>query len=345
MSKIGLMAFAFVLGVSAAVSASGAKADNSQSGQPASATMDVPETSHYKFAWIMPDMFNPFWVYMRQGAEKAALEYMKQGVKVDVQQMAPIQTFNVEEQVGLFENAIQMKVDGVGICVIDQTAVVQPVNKAMAAGIPTIALSTDIPNSQRLAFSGVDDRKWAASIAEYAIKHNNGTGGYIALEGIPGNLISELRLAGFKDAIAKYPGTKLLDVQPSNFNRKDGQAAMENLLTKYPKGQIQGVFTVNDEAALGAIEAIDAAGRTDEISVVGIDGNKDAAQAILDGRILATVSDDPWAKGYQAVKALVEYKTGQKIPEVLPIQARIIDKSNAADLLKHFPEMDAYYKP
>ena len=123
------------------------------------------------------------------------------------------------------------------------------------------------------------------------------------------------------------------------------QSAMENLLTKYPKGQIQGVFTVNDEAALGAIEAIDAAGRTDEISVVGIDGNKDAAQAILEGRILATVSDDPWAKGYQAVKALVEYKTGQKIPDVLPIQARIIDKSNAADLLKHFPEMDAYYKP
>jgi ribose transport system substrate-binding protein len=300
---------------------------------------------HYKFAWIMPDMFNPFWIYMRQGAEKAALEYMKKGMKVDIQQMAPIKTFNVEEQVAIFENAIQMKVDGIGICVIDQTAVVQQVNKAKAAGIPTIALSTDIPNSDRLAFSGVNDRQWAMNVAEYTIKHNGGKGGYIVLEGIPGNLISELRLQGFKDAIAKYPNSKLLDVQPSNFNRKDGMSAMENMLTKFPKGQIQGVFCVNDEAALGAIEAIEAAGRSAEVSVAGIDGNKDAADAILKGRILATVADDPWAKGYEAVKALVNYLSGKKVPDVLPITAKIIDKSNAAEYLKKFPEMDAYYKP
>jgi ribose transport system substrate-binding protein len=300
---------------------------------------------HYKFAWIMPDMFNPFWTYMRQGAEKAALEYMNKGIKVDIQQMAPIQTFNVEEQVGLFENAIQMKVDGVGICVIDQTAVIQQVNKAKAAGIPTVALSTDIPNSDRLAFSGVKDRQWAMNVAEVAIKHNNGAGGYIVLEGIPGNLISEQRLLGGKDAIAKYPNAKLLDVQPSNFNRKDGMSAMENMLTKYPKGQIQGIFCVNDEAALGAIEAIEAAGRASEISVVSIDGNKDAAQAILNGRILATVADDPWAKGYEAVKALVGFAQGEKVPDTLPIVAKIVDKSNAAEYLKKFPQMDAYYKP
>ena len=312
---------------------------------PKSAQATSVGAKHYKFAWIMPDMFNPFWVYMRQGAEKAALEYLNQGVKVDIQQMAPIQTFNVEEQVGLFENAIQMKVDGIGICVIDQTAVIQQVNKAAQAGIPTIALSTDIPNSKRLAFSGVSNRLWAMNVAEYAIKHNNGAGGYIILEGIPGNLISEERMLGGKDALAKYPNAKLLDVQPSNFNRKDGQSAMENMLTKYPKGQIQGVFCVNDEAALGAIQAIEASGRSAEISVVSIDGNKDATQAILKGEILATVADDPWAKGYEAVKALVKQAQGEKVPDTLPIVAKIIDKSNATEYLKKFSEMDAYYKP
>ncbi len=320
-------------------------AGGSEKPAPSAAAQGVAQTQHYKFAWIMPDMFNPFWIYMRQGAEKAALEYMKLGFKVDIQQMAPIKTFNVDEQVAIFENAIQMKVDGIGICVIDQNAVVQQVNKAAAAGIPTIALSTDIPNSQRLAFSGVNDRLWASNIAEYAIKHNGGKGNYIALEGIPGNYISELRSAGFKDAIAKYPGTKLLELQPAYFNREKGMAAMENMLTKYPKGQIQGIFTVNDEVALGAIEAIEAAGRSSEMVVVGIDGNKDAADAILKGRILATVSDDPWAKGYEAVKALVQHAQDQKVPDTLPIVAKIIDKSNVADLLKKFPEMDAYYKP
>jgi ribose transport system substrate-binding protein len=302
-------------------------------------------TQHFKFAWIMPDMFNPFWIYMRQGAEKAALEYLEQGIKVDVQQMAPIKTFNVEEQVAIFENAIQMKVDGVGICVIDHTAVIEQVNKAAGVNIPTIALSTDIPDSKRLAFSGVDDRLWAANVAEYAIKHNGEKGSYIVLEGIPGNYISELRTAGFKDAVKKYPNATLLEVQPAYFNREKGMAAMENMLTKYGRGKIQGIFTVNDEVALGAIEAIEAADRAKEIVVTGIDGNKDAAEAILKGRILCTVSDDPWAKGYEAVKALVAYNLGEKVPEVLPIKAFIVDKSNAGELLKKFPEMDKYYKP
>ncbi len=115
---------------------------------------EVAVSAHYKFAWIMPDMFNPFWVYMRQGAEKAAQELRKEGIQVDIQQMAPIQTFNVEEQVAIFENAIQMKVDGIGICVIDQNAVIDQVNKAVDAGIPVASLSTDIPNSKRTVFAG-----------------------------------------------------------------------------------------------------------------------------------------------------------------------------------------------
>ena len=127
-------------------------------------------TAHYKFAWIMPDMFNPFWVYMRQGAEKAAQELRKEGIQVDIQQMAPIQTFNVEEQVAIFENAIQMKVDAIGICVIDQNAVIESINKAEAAGIPVAALSTDIPNSNRSVFAGQDNKVVAQKAAEMAIR-------------------------------------------------------------------------------------------------------------------------------------------------------------------------------
>jgi ribose transport system substrate-binding protein len=313
---------------------------------PTSAQTPVAVKAHYKFAWIMPDMFNPFWVYMRQGAEKAAQELRAQGIQVDVQQMAPIETFNVEQQVAIFENAIQMKVDAIGICVIDQTTVIKQVDKAEAAGIPVAALSTDIPNSNRSVFAGQDNAVVAQKIAQLAIDHNGGKGNYIILSGLAGNYISEQRDTGFKAAIAANPGTKLLDKQPANFNRKDGLTVMENMLQKYGPGQIQGVFTVNDEAALGAMQAIQAAGRGDEIALVGIDGNEDAANAIKAGTMLATAADDPWAKGYVAVYQLV-YKL-QKDPKFTAnpvVDVTYVDKTNVDKYLTKFAEYAAYYKP
>ncbi len=306
---------------------------------------EVPVTAHYKFAWIMPDMFNPFWVYMRQGAEKAALELRKKGTQVDIQQMAPIQTFNVEEQVAIFENAIQMKVDAIGICVIDQTAVMDQVKKSIDAGIPVATLSTDIPGSPRTVFAGQDNKVVAQQVADMAIKKNGGKGNYIILSGIAGNYISEERDAGYAAAIKAYADAKLLDKQPSNFNRKDGMSVMENMLQKYGTGQIQGVFTVNDEAALGAIQAIQAAGRN-EILVVGIDGNEDAAKAIKAGTMFATAADDPWMKGYVAVYNLVyKLQNDPKFQEKPEVKVIYVDKSNVDEYSKKFAEYAAYYKP
>ncbi len=307
---------------------------------------EVPITAHYKFAWIMPDMFNPFWVYMRQGAEKAAQEFKAQGIQIDIQQMAPIQTFNVEEQVAIFENAIQMKVDAIGICVIDQNAVIDQVNKAEAASIPVAALSTDIPNSNRSVFAGQDNKVVAQTAAEMAIQKAGGKGNYIILSGIAGNYISEERDAGYAAAIAAHPGAVLLDKQPSNFNRKDGMSVMENMLQKYGPGQIQGVFTVNDEAALGAMQAIEAAGRGSEILIVGIDGNQDAANAIKAGTMYVTAADDPWMKGYWAVYELVYKLQNNAKFEVNPvIDVTYVTKDNVDTYLTKFDYWATFYKP
>lgn len=313
---------------------------------PTGPATNVPVTSHYKFAWIMPDMFNPFWVYMRQGAEKAALELRAKGIQVDIQQMAPIQTFNVEEQVAIFENAIQMKVDAIGICIIDQTAVISQVNKAVAAGIPVAALSTDIPNSNRTVFAGQDNKVVAQNVAQIAIDFSNKKGNYIILSGLTGNFISEERDAGFKAAIAANPDTKLLDMQPAEFNRAKGLEVMENMLQKYAAGQIQGVFTVNDEVALGAMEAIQASGRGNEIVVIGIDGNEDASKAVKAGTMLATAADDPWMKGYVAVYNLVyKLQKDSKFQEKPEVKVTYVDKTNVDAYMTKFAEYGAYYKP
>jgi ABC-type sugar transport system substrate-binding protein len=220
------------------------------------------------------------------------------------------------------------------------------VNKAEAAGIPVAALSTDIPNSNRSVFAGQDNKVVAQQIADMAIKNNDGKGNYIILSGIAGNYISEERDAGFKAAIDANPGSKLLDKQPANFNRKDGMSVMENMLQKYGPGEIQGVFTVNDEAALGAMQAIQASGRGDEITLVGIDGNQDAANAIKAGTMFATAADDPWMKGYQAVYQLVyKLQNSSKFEEMPVIPVTYVTKDNVDEYMKNFDYYATFYKP
>lgn len=305
---------------------------------------DTTEFSeHYRFAWIMPDMFNPFWTYMRQGAEKAVLEYAEKGIKVDVQQMAPINTFNIEEQIAIFENAITMGVDGIGICVIDQNAVITQVDKAFNAGIPTIALSTDIPNSKRLVYDGHDDEEWAKKVAEYVINKNGGKGNYIILEGLKGNYISDQRTAGYRRAIEEA-GCTLLEVQPANFSTEEGMSLMENMLTKYPSGEISGVFTVNDNVALGVIEAIDAVRRQGEILIGSVDGNEQACEAIKAGTLCTTFLSNPWGEGYAAVQSLIEYLQTGKTAEIVDVDCYLVTQENADEALKLFDYWSQFYK-
>ena len=306
----------------------------------------VPITKHFRVAWIPPDMFNPFWTYNRQGMEKIAAEALAQkGYKIDITQLAPIKTFDVGEQVAIFENAIQMKVDGIICCVIDQNSVMPATRKAKAAGIPVVALSTDIPIPETLTYSGVKNVESARITAEWVINNVlGGKGKFVLLSGIPGNLVSEERMKGYRQAIeACGSSCELLAEEPAYFNREKGMAAMETLLVRFP--HIDAAFCVNDEAALGAYEAVAAAGREDEVHVVGYDGNKDAIKSIMDGKITASLDQDPWRQGADALKALIDYWEGKQVPRDLSWVGEVITPENAPEKYKRFAEMEIWYKP
>jgi ribose transport system substrate-binding protein len=118
------------------------------------------------------------------------------------------------------------------------------------------------------------------------------------------------------------------------------------MLQKYGPGEIQGVFTVNDEAALGAMQAIQAAGRGDEITIVGIDGNEDAANAIKAGTMYTTAADDPWMKGYEAVYQLVYKLQNDSKFEVMPvIPVTYVTTENVDKYLENFAYWAQFYKP
>lgn len=325
-----------------------------QGNQPAEPTAQVvtvvatptamPIKAHYKVAWIPPDMFNPFWVYNRQGMEQVVAQALaEKGIKIDIAELAPIKTFDVGEQVAIFENAIQMKVDGIIVCPTDQNSLIPMAQKAKDAGIPVVALSTDIPGDATLTNVGVTNTPSAKKIAQLVINELGNKGNYLILTGIPGNLVSDEREKGYRDALAECADCKLLDVQPAYFNREQGMATMENMLSKF--SDISAVFVANDEIALGAWEALSAAGKEKDVIVAGFDGNKDVTTSIKEGKIIATLDQDPWRQGADSMASLVDFWENKPVERYRTWVGDITDVSNAEAKLAKFDEMEQWFKP
>jgi len=239
----------------------------------------------------------------------------------------------VNEQLGQLENAISRKVDGIAICPTNETGVIPAVSKAKAAGIPVVSLSAIIPTEDVLTNVQPDEEKAAKMVAEYAIKQEGKEGGFnaIILSGLAGNITSDQRTKGYEDAIKEFPNGKLLDEQLVEFNREKGMSVTENLLSKYPK--VDFIFCINDNAALGCYEAVAAAGRENEIVVVGDDGVPDGLKSILEGRMKYSVWKNPFKMGEDAIAAFVNYWDGKEVPKWTVTPSEVITKDNAQSFL------------
>jgi len=145
-----------------------------------------------------------------------------------------------------------------------------------------------------ITFNGVDSGR---QIAEAMIEEMGGEGGIIALQGILDTSAAKDRFQGLQDALAEAPGVTLLDEQAADFDRTTAFNITKTLLTKHGDA-ITGVWAANDDMALGALQALEAAGRSGDVAVVGIDAVPEAVQAVADGTMTATVSvDGPWQGG------------------------------------------------
>jgi ribose transport system substrate-binding protein len=181
-------------------------------------------------------------------------------------------------------------------------------------------------------WTGAQNRDVGYDIAKYGLEVLGGKGDVIILEGTPGNQTAIDRKQGFDDAIAEYPDINVLASQTARYSRVEGMRVMENLVQRFPK--IDLVIACNDEMALGAIEALDGAGRLDKTMVTGFDANNDALKSIAEGKMLATGDQRPDAQGYWAVVAAYCYLEGMPVPKDIYLPAPVIDKSTVAEHLK-----------
>ncbi|MCG9099855.1 ribose ABC transporter substrate-binding protein RbsB [Laribacter hongkongensis] len=257
---------------------------------------------------------NPFFVTLKKGAEEEA---QKQGltlITVDAQD-------DPAKQIASIEDLIQKKVKVILVNPTDSDAVVGAVKAANAAGIPVVTLDRSVNGGDVASHVASDNVAGGKMAAEYLLEKIGNQGDVVELEGIPGASAARERGQGFHDVIDQAKDVKVVGRQPADFDRAKGLSVMENILQA--NKNVKGVFAHNDEMALGAVQALEAAGMKD-VTVVGFDATDDAVNAVKAGKMSATVAQKPELIGKTAVDAAKKIIDGQPVDKSLPVPLDLV---------------------
>ena len=259
---------------------------------------------------------NPFFVTLADGAKKAAKEL---GVELTVVDAGD----DVTKQVADIEDLLAKDISVLIVNPVDSDAVSGAVQSAMDKGVKVISVDR-VVNGVTVDCQIASDNVAGAEIATQYIVDTLGEGVKVAeLQGTSGASAAIDRGTGFHNI-----ADGKLDVvasQVADFDRTKGMSVMENILQANP--DVKAVFAANDEMALGALEAISGAGK--DVLVVGFDATDDAIAAIKEGRMAATIAQQPDLIGYTSVEYAVKLINGESIPSSVPVEVTLITIDNA----------------
>jgi len=258
---------------------------------------------------------NPFFVDLKDGAEAMAEEMGVEILVVDAQDDAAAQLSSVED-------LLIKQIDVLIVNPVDGNAVVSAITAANDAGVPVITVDRGAEGGDVVSHIASDNVAGGEMAGDYIAEQLGEEGKVVELEGIPGTSAARDRGKGFNQAMDKYAGMEVIARQPAGFDRAEGMTVMENILQGNP--EIDAVFAHNDNMALGAMEAIAAAGRSDEIMIVGFDAIDDAVAAVEAGGLAATIAQKPDLMGEMAVETAIKVANGEEVDEYTPVPLELI---------------------
>jgi ABC-type sugar transport system substrate-binding protein len=293
------------------------------------ASTDAVEEGTLTVAFVPKALNSPFWAAMETAAAREAEEQ-----SVHLVSLAADRETDVERQYQIIENLIQQGVDAILLAPAGSKELVTAIRKANDVGIPVFLLDTRVDDAaaesvgaEVLTYIGSDNFEGGAVAGRYLAEKLGGHGNVAIIEGISGHETADQRRLGFLQAIAEHPGIRVVASQTANWERALAYNVAENLLQAHP--EIDAIFAANDEMALGAVEAIDAAQRLDRVSVIGFDAVPDALANIRTGRLLGSVAQFPGEMGRLGVMyAAVLLREGVRPPEEVLTKVEIIDLGN-----------------
>jgi len=296
-------------------------------GKPAT---DAKVPARPRVALVLKTLNNPFFIDMQKGAQEAAKR-----LDVELVVQAAEREVDVDKQMQIIENLIQTGVNALCITPSGSKEVVPAIAKANAARIPVVIVDTRVdPKAAAEAgirldgFVGSDNHEGGKVAGEYLIQVTGGKANVGLLEGIPGHETGDSRLKGFHEAIQNAPGVKVVASQTANWERDQGFTVFQNMLQAHP--EIDALFACSDMMALGAIEAIAAAGKTGKVKVIGFDAVDDARQAISAGTMLGSVAQFPAEMGRLAVEDALKLVRGEKPEAEQKVRIELVTKATLA---------------
>ena len=230
-------------------------------------------------------------------------------------------------QLGNVENLISQGVDAIILCIVDTSAPAPFIDLAKNAGIPLIGVNQ--------YFEGADAYVGSRSIdagimqMEEVAKLLNYQGNVAILQGMMGHEAAVMRTEGNKQIIKKHEGLNLVRENTAKWDRAEGMTLMENWLQSGEK--IDAVVANNDEMAIGAIMALKAEGKLDDVIVAGIDATIDALEFVKSGEMDVTIFQSPFGQGGGSVRVAVDMVNGKTVEKETWIPFEVVTKENVSE--------------
>ncbi|WP_214792513.1 MULTISPECIES: ribose ABC transporter substrate-binding protein RbsB [unclassified Exiguobacterium] len=280
--------------------------------QPGSTSETETKDGDYEIGLSISTLNNPFFVALKEGAEEQAKEMDATLTVADAQNDAAKQVNDVEDM-------IQKGMDLILINPTDSEAVGAAVQAANDAGIPVITVDRNAETGDVVAHVASDNVAGGQLAGDYMVELVGEGQKVVELEGIPGASATRDRGQGFNEAIDGK--LEVVAKQSANFDRAEGLTVMENILQD--NKDIVAVFAHNDEMALGAVQALEAAGMSD-VKVIGFDATDDAVKAVEGGTMAATIAQKPAEIGKLGVEAAINHLSGETVEANIPVELELI---------------------
>ncbi len=265
-------------------------------------------------------MNHPWRVAMVDGNKKYATEHYPDVdlVVTDGQNQATKQVSDVES---LISRGIKVLV----ISPLQAQALTPIVKQAMEANIPVVTLDRAV-NTKVTCQVGAQNKPIGVEAGQFIAQKLNGKGNVIEVQGTAGASATIDRHDGFREALKDSPGIKVVADQFCDYLREPAVKFVEDMLQRFGPGQLQAIYAHNDEMALGAIKAVEAAGRSKEIVIIGIDGQNSAFQAVKDGKLAATFIYPFCAP--EGIEYAYKIAKGEQVQPVVELKSMQVDPSN-----------------
>ncbi|MGH7978777.1 MAG: substrate-binding domain-containing protein, partial [Limisphaerales bacterium] len=240
---------------------------------------------------------------------------------------------NAENQISQVQDFLAQNVDAIILNPFDKAGSAPAVNLAIRAHKPIVVVNAIVSNVDKAgAYVGSEDSEAGRIEAQRMADVLHGKGNIVVIHGPNGHSAEVQRTQGIREILAKYPNIKVVAEQTANWNRAQALTLMENWLASGQK--IDGVIAQNDEMALGALKAIEAAGKGGQIAVIGIDAIPDALKAVADGQMIGTVFQDANKQGTMAVDLAVDLAEGKHVTHDHYIPFQLVTKTNVAEFMQ-----------